>query len=442
VATPACRVDADRERLLLAGHLAACGLAGAAGPGARSSGHQADTCEVQAWARSGGMWLTGHPEGPPRPAPTGFPARVEALRRLLGETTARLGSRIDADVWELLFGRAGERGAARQGRRSAGGSCRLLAAADGWLAVNLSRPDDAELVPAILAEDTHVDPWAALAATARTRPAADLADRAQLLGVPAAALPDRAAPPVPFTARRVGTPWDRAGRPATVVDLSAMWAGPLCAHLLGRAGARVIKVESPRRPDGARIGDPELFDRLHHGHASVILDLRSPHRVHQLRRLMGGADVVIESSRPRALRQLGIDAEAELAAHPGLVWVSITGYGREGPGADRVAFGDDAAVAGGLVGRDDEGGPVFCGDAIADPLTGTVAAIATAASLAVGGGHLLDLSMTGVAAWAAGSDPAWPAGHPVEAQDGTWAVRCGTLRQTVTPPGRPKPLRK
>ncbi len=420
----------------------ACGLAGATGPEARSSGHQGDTCEVQAWARSGGMWLTGHPEGAPRPAPTGLPARVEALRRLLSETTLRLGSRLDADVWPLLFGRAGERGGVRQGRTSAGGSCRLLAAADGWLAVNLSRPDDVDLVPALLADDTPLDPWAALTAAARNRPAADLADRAQLLGVPAAALPDRSAPPVPFTARRLGTPWDRDGRPATVVDLSAMWAGPLCAHLLGRAGARVIKVESPQRPDGARIGDPELFERLHHRHASVILDLRSPHRVHQLRRLIGGADVVIESSRPRALRQLGIDAEEEVAAHQGLVWVSITGYGREGRGADRVAFGDDAAVAGGLVGRDEEGGPVFCGDAIADPLTGTVAAIAAAASLASGGGHLLDVPMTGVAAWAAGTDPAWPEGHPVEVEGGKWVVVCGTERQTVAPPSRPGLVRK
>lgn len=442
MATLACRVDADRERLLLAGHLVACGLAGASGAAARSSGHQADICEVQAWARSGGMWLTGHAEGPPRPAPSGFPARIGALGGLLSETTARLGSRIDADVWELLFGRAGERGAGRQGRRSAAGSCRLLAAADGWLAVNLSRPGDADLVPAILADDTPLEPWAALTAAARTRPAADLADRAQLLGVPAAALPDRAAPPVPFTASRLGTAWDRAGRPATVVDLSAMWAGPLCAHLLGRAGARVIKVESPHRPDGARIGDPALFDRLHHGHAGVTLDLRSPHRVHQLRRLIGGADVVVDSSRPRALRQLGIEAEAEVAAHPGLVWVSITGYGREGPGADRVAFGDDAAVAGGLVGRDEEGGPVFCGDAIADPLTGTMAAVVAAASLAVGGGHLLDVPMAGVAAWAAGADPAWPEGHRVEVRDGTWGVGCGTAWEPVAPPGRPRLVRR
>src|SRR5438445_440620 len=62
---------------------------------------------------------------------------------------------------------------------------------------------------------------------------------------------------------------------ARVVDLSAMWAGPLCASVLGMAGADVIKVEDPRRPDGARFGPPEFFDLLHAGHRSVVLALES-----------------------------------------------------------------------------------------------------------------------------------------------------------------------
>ena len=57
------------------------------------------------------------------------------------------------------------------------------------------------------------------------------------------------------------------------------------------------------------------------------------------------------------------------AAAGSAVWVSITGYGRDGPAAQRVAFGDDAAVAGGLIGGD-RTDPVFCADAVADPLAG------------------------------------------------------------------------
>jgi crotonobetainyl-CoA:carnitine CoA-transferase CaiB-like acyl-CoA transferase len=89
------------------------------------------------------------------------------------------------------------------------------------------------------------------------------------------------------------------------------------------------------------------------------------------------------------------------------VWVSITGHGRTGPARDRVGFGDDAAVAGGLVCRQD-GRPVFCADAIADPTSGMVAAAAVLDALATGGRWLLDVAMSGVAAHLAG--PTLPTG--------------------------------
>jgi crotonobetainyl-CoA:carnitine CoA-transferase CaiB-like acyl-CoA transferase len=79
------------------------------------------------------------------------------------------------------------------------------------------------------------------------------------------------------------------------------------------------------------------------------------------------------------------------------VWLSVTGYGLTGPGADRVAFGDDAAVAGGLVVRD-EHGPCFCADAVADPLTGLVGAARVLDALVAGRGEVVDLAMAGVAA--------------------------------------------
>ncbi|MCX4459582.1 CoA transferase [Streptomyces sp. NBC_01728] len=165
---------------------------------------------------------------------------------------------------------------------------------------------------------------------------------------------------------------------------------------MGEAGAGVVKVESTTRADGARHGSPAFYRWLHDGHESLVLDLASgaPAEV------VAGADVVIEASRPRALRRLGIRAEEFLAARPGRVWLSITGYGRD---EDRIPFGDDAAVAGGLTGLDRAGDPVFLGDALADPVTGVFAAHAVARSLADGGGELLCLSMAACAAALAGS---------------------------------------
>ena len=192
-----------------------------------------------------------------------------------------------------------------------------------------------------------------------------------------------------------------------VVDLSALWSGPLCAHLLTLAGARVVKVESASRLDGARRGPPAFFDLLHAGQESVVLDL--PTERDRLRHLIEAADVVIEASRPRAMEQLGIDAGAIAAG--GTIWVSITGYGRASGVRHRVAFGDDAAVAGGLVATAD-GEPAFCADAVADPLAGLTAAAAVLDRWGRAGGCLIDVAMSNVAAWCARwppSDRATPA---------------------------------
>ncbi len=170
-----------------------------------------------------------------------------------------------------------------------------------------------------------------------------------------------------------------------------MWAGPLCGQLLARAGAVVVKVESPSRPDGARRGEPAFFDWMNAGKLSYCLDFDSESDA--LHRLLDAADIVIEGSRPAALRRRGLSAE-DLAGRAGRIWLRISGY-RDQP--DRPAFGDDAAVAGGLVcgGAD---GPVFCGDAIADPLTGLEAARAVGESLHRGGGAVIEVSMAQIAA--------------------------------------------
>jgi crotonobetainyl-CoA:carnitine CoA-transferase CaiB-like acyl-CoA transferase len=195
------------------------------------------------------------------------------------------------------------------------------------------------------------------------------------------------------------------------VDLSSLWAGPLCTHLLQQLGARVVKVESAGRPDGARLGHPDFYNLLNAGKASVALDFTSEEGRAQLRALCARADIVIEASRPRALRQLGVHAEDLIDANPHLTWISVSGYGRSEPMGNWVGFGDDAAIAAGLGLRFAQchGKPVFCGDAIADPLTGLHAALAAWHSYRSGGGRLIALALRDVVAHCLAFDAAPPA---------------------------------
>lgn len=358
------------------------------------------------WAASGAMVLTGDRRGPPLVAPDGVVARIEGLGRPLG-----------VDALPLLGERAAIAGLGRHGSRSCGGGSRLLEGGDGWVAVTLARTEDVELVPAWLETDGAVlDPWPTVADAVAIRPADELVGRGRLLGLPVARVAETAVPDAgPVVAHRLGDAPAHPGGPL-VVDLSSLWAGPLCAQLLGERGARVVKVESLHRPDGARRGPSAFFDLLHAGHRSVALDLRTPAGIERLRKLLGAADVVIEASRPRALEQLGIDAADVVRSGP-TVWVSITGHGRDGEGRDAVAFGDDAAAAGGLVAWGADGRPRFVADAVADPLTGVAAAAAVDAALTGGGRWLLDVAMSRVAAFVAGADRArpWSPGDRTEA---------------------------
>ena len=367
--------------------------------------------ELSAWARSGAMSLTGRVDGPPLGPPAGLVARLGALGHELASAASAVGGQLEVEPLELLGERAAIAGLHRRGAVSVGGATRLVEAADRWMAVSLARPDDVELVPAWLErERTSGDPWPAIVDVARERTAGELVARARLLGLPAAVLGEAAGRRPPVVRTSLG-----AGRAATslegvvVVELGSLWAAPLCGSLLQLAGATVVKVESTRRPDGARRGPPAFFDLLNAGKHSVALDLSVPAGAATLARVVAGADVVIEASRPRALEQLGVRAAEVVASGGPRVWLSITGHGREGPAAGWVAFGDDAAVAGGLVAHDDRG-PVFCADAAADPISGVTAAAEALQALATGGRWLLDLSLAAVAAAVAGRTLPVPGG--------------------------------
>ncbi len=347
---------------------------------------------VERWAASGLMALTGSVSRPLGP-PTGL---MEHLDQLAGWFPG-----LDAPA--LLGERAALMGLSRQGSTSCGGSCRLLPSATGWAAVSLPREEDRDLVPAWLELSsppvTEPAAWSAVREALAKGKGSELLERAVLLGLPVASLGEARAPGV--RAARLGdAPALTGPEDLLVVDLSSLWAGPLCGDLLARAGARVVKVESSSRPDGARRGPASFFDLLNGAKRSVALDFGDESQRALLGRLVHSADVVIEASRPRALEQLGISATDMVASGPRL-WISITAYGRQGSSGTRVGFGDDAAVAGGLVAwSNDE--PVFCGDAIADPLTGLTAAAQALQALRDGGRWLLDVALAGVAASFAG----------------------------------------
>lgn len=385
------------------------------------------------WAQSGAMALTGLADGPPLLAPAPLAARARALVRTLAERAAAPAlAAIDGAT--LLGEHAAIFGHVRRGRISPGGRCRLLRAKDRWIAVQLARPDDLALVPAWLGEGDTSDPWRFVEQRVATRAAEEVVERARLLGLPAAvaADPDEAPPPAVRVAVR-GTPRTPPARPL-VVDLSSLWAGPLCAHLLQLAGARVVKVESTRRPDGARSGPPAFFDLLNAGKQSVALDFGSADGRAALARLVARADIVIEASRPRALAQLGIDAEALVANRPGIVWLGLTAYGRPEPEARWVGFGDDAAVAAGLaVATGSRDAPVFCGDAIADPVAGMHGALAVFDAWRSGGGVLLDVSLRESIAHVLGLAMPAQRGRVVRSACGS-EVALGDVREAVSPP--------
>ncbi|MCK9541421.1 MAG: CoA transferase [Novosphingobium sp.] len=277
---------------------------------------------------------------------------------------------------------------------SPNGSCRLLRAADHWIAVNLPREDDADLVPAWTGCAFGEPVWPAIEAAAMSEPADAFVARGAELGLAVARLGETrpegrhgilvqplsdTAPPGTHTRR--------------VLDLSALWAGPLCAGVLAAAGHRVVKAQSTARPDPVAVSAPAHDARLNGRKQRLSLDFTRE----ALLPLVAEADVIVTSARPRAFAALGLMPESLFATNPRLIWIAVTAHGWTGPGAMRTGFGDDAAVAGGLVDWRD-GKPVFAGDALADPLTGLAAAAAALEAIERGTGAFIDAALARVAA--------------------------------------------
>jgi crotonobetainyl-CoA:carnitine CoA-transferase CaiB-like acyl-CoA transferase len=129
----------------------------------------------------------------------------------------------------------------------------------------------------------------------------------------------------------------------TVIALEQAVAAPFCTARLADAGARVLKIERPegdfaRGYDDVANGQSSYFVWLNRGKESLILDLASPAGKTRLAALLESADVLVQNLKPGALERLGFAIPALHRAHPRLVLCSISGYGEEGPLADRKAY--------------------------------------------------------------------------------------------------------
>lgn len=363
-------------------------------------GPQAEVPAALAWARSGAMALTGERGGPAQLCPVPLASFADGLLAALHALRPCAALRA-IDGGALLGERAALGHLERCGTVAPGGACHLLNAADGVLAVNLARAEDWALLPAWL-EAGELHSWEALAAVLCGRAVAAGVQRARLLGLAVAPLsaPRRQLRPWWCEFHRVAARGPRRDGAPRVVDLSALWAGPLASQLLQLMGAEVIKVESLSRPDGLRGDVSGFFALLNGAKQTVVLDFGTRAGREQLRELLMRADIIIEAARPRALRQLGIEALQILRGNPAATWIAISGYGREEPRGNWIAYGDDAGVAAGLshILRESSGRLMFCADAIADPLTGLHAALAAWSCYAQGGGRGLSIALADVVA--------------------------------------------
>ena len=190
-----------------------------------------------------------------------------------------------------------------------------------------------------------------------------------------------------------------------VVDLSAVFSGPMAATLLSDQGAEVIKVESPEGDTTRHIGPAKgdlssSYIAANRGKRNLALDLKSPAALEVLHALLASADVLIENFRPGVMQRLGL-ADANLAQrHPQLIRLSITGFGPDGPRAQDKAYDAVIQAIGGVAASQRDpttGAPVVLASTVCDKVTALTAAQAVTAALFArsrdGRGRRVEVSM-------------------------------------------------
>lgn len=229
-----------------------------------------------------------------------------------------------------------------------------------------------------------------------------------------------------------------------VLDLSRILAGPWATQVLADFGADVIKVERPGVGDDTRgWGPPYLKDAAgndttesayylcaNRGKRSVAIDFTRPEGQALIRALAARCQVLVENYKVGGLAKYGLDYASLQAVNPALVYCSITGYGQDGPYAQRAGYDAAIQAIGGLMsvtGEPDEapgGGPQKVGVAATDLMTGMYAATAILAALRhaerTGRGQHIDLALLDTqVAWLANQASNWLVGGEVPGRQGT-----------------------
>ena len=190
-----------------------------------------------------------------------------------------------------------------------------------------------------------------------------------------------------------------------VADFSRVLAGPYCTMMLGDLGADVVKIESPEGDDTRRWGPPyqggesAYYLSCNRNKRGVVLDLRSEEGREWSHRLAVRSDVLVENFRPGSMKRWGLGYEQLAEENPGLVYCSISGYGRTGPDAELPGYDYVIQGAGGIMSITGEpyGTPTKVGVAIVDLTAGMFALSAILAALrvrdATGKGQKIDISL-------------------------------------------------
>lgn len=190
-----------------------------------------------------------------------------------------------------------------------------------------------------------------------------------------------------------------------VLDLSRFIAGPFCAMQLGDMGADVVKVEKRGTGDDTRLNQPRIegestyFLSFNRNKRSIELDFRDPSDQETLRRLAAEADVLIENFRPGTLEKMGCGWDVLSAINPRLILVRISGFGQDGPFANRPCFDVIAQAMGGIMNMtgQPEGPPTMAGTFMIDYSTALYATIGTLCALEArrqtGKGQMVEASL-------------------------------------------------
>jgi len=223
-----------------------------------------------------------------------------------------------------------------------------------------------------------------------------------------------------------------------VIELAHVMAGPVAGLMLADMGADVIKVEKPegedvRRPAPHVAGEAASYMMVNRNKRGIVLDLKDPAQRDVLREMIRTADVVLENYRKGTMEKLGLGYDDLKAGNPGLIYGSISGFGRTGPYADRAGFDLIAQGMSGIMSVTGEGPgrpPCKVGPPVSDITAGILLAMGVSAALAsrreTGRGQLVETSLFEAAithtywqsaiAFATGEDPE-PMGsaHPLNA---------------------------